>query len=130
VEPVLPSGVLDVTDATSVATVLGLVLGIGFGALALGKILALPPLRERAHELGFSTSAFRIVGALELAGATGLLTGLLWPPIGYAAAAGLLMLLAGAVISQRRARLAAVEFVPALVFGAGTVAYLLMLIAT
>jgi len=92
-----------VTDATSVATVLGLVLGIGFGALALGKILALPPLRERAHELGFSTSAFRIVGALELAGATGLLTGLLWPPIGYAAAAGLLMLLVGAVISQRRA---------------------------
>jgi len=40
------------------------------------------------------------------------------------------MLLVGAVISQRRVRLAAVEFVPALVFGAGTVAYLLMLIAT
>jgi len=130
VGPVLPSRVVDVMDATSVTMLLGFVLGIGFAALALGKILALPPLRQRAHELGFSTSAFRIVGALELAGATGLLTGLFWPPIGYAAAAGLLMLLVGAVISQRRVRLAAVEFVPALVFGAGTVAYLLMLIAT
>jgi hypothetical protein len=117
-------------DATSVTTLLGCVLSIGFAALALGKILALPPLRERAHELGFSTSGFRIIGALELAGAVGLLAGVLWSPIGYAAAAGLVMLLAGAVIAQRRARLAAVEFLPALAFGAGTVAYLLMLSAT
>jgi hypothetical protein len=117
-------------DTISATTLLGFLLGIGFAALALGKILALPPLRERAHELGFSTSGFRIIGALELAGAIGLLAGPLWSPIGYAAAAGLLMLLAGAVISQRRARLAAVEFVPALLFGAGTVAYLLMLTAT
>lgn len=117
-------------DATSVTTLLGIVLGIAFAALALGKIFALPPLRERAHELGFSTSGFRIIGALELAGAVGLVAGLLRSPIGYAAAAGLLMLLAGAIISQLRARLAAVEFVPALAFGAGTVAYLLMLIAS
>jgi len=114
-------------DATSVTTLLAFVLGIGFAALALGKILALAPLRERAHELGFSTSAFRIIGALELAGAVGLITGLLWSPIGYAAATGLVLLLIGAVISQLRGRLAPIEFVPALAFGAGTVAYLLML---
>jgi hypothetical protein len=121
---------VDVMEETSFTTLLSILLGIGFGALALGKILALPPLRGRARELGFSTSAFRIVGALELAGTAGLLTGPLRPPIGYVAAAGLLMLLVGAVIAQRRARLAAVEFVPALVFGAGTIAYLWMLAAT
>jgi hypothetical protein len=43
-----------------------------------------------------STAAYRRIGALEVAGATGVVLGLVVPLLGYVAGAGLLVLLAGA----------------------------------
>lgn len=38
--------------------------------------MAVPPIRQRAAHLGFSTTAYRRIGALEVAGAAGVLVGL------------------------------------------------------
>ena len=76
-----------------------------FFALGSAKVLALAPMRARAAHLGFSTDAYRAIGALEIAGAAGVLLGLAVPPLGALAAVGLLLLLAGAVArapAQRR----------------------------
>ncbi|WP_369252851.1 DoxX family protein [Streptomyces sp. R41] len=53
-------------------------------------------------EVGFSTAAYRRTGGLEVAGAVGLLIGLIEPLIGTLAGAGLLLLLAGALVVHLR----------------------------
>ena len=54
-------------------------------------------MRARAEHVGFSVSAYRRIGLLEVLGVLGLLVGAFVPVIGALAAAGLLMLLGGAV---------------------------------
>jgi hypothetical protein len=73
-----------------------------FVLLGVAKLLALPRMRALADHAGFSVAAYRGIGALEVAGAAGLLLGLAVPLLGFAAGAGLLLLLAGAVITHAR----------------------------
>ncbi|NUT95971.1 MAG: DoxX family protein [Saccharothrix sp.] len=73
-----------------------------FVLLGVAKLLALPRMRELADHAGFSVAAYRGIGALEVAGAIGLLIGLAVPLLGFAAGAGLLLLLAGAVVTHVR----------------------------
>lgn len=103
-----------------------LVLATGFVALGSAKVAAHPAMVSRAHHVGLDTASYRAIGSLELAGAAGVLVGLAWRPIGTAAALGLVALMLGAVIAHLRARAAIVELVPALLFGAVAVAYLLL----
>jgi hypothetical protein len=76
--------------------VLAVVLAVVFGAAGIAKIGGAPVMRKAAQHLGFSVGHYRVIGALELAGAVGLLVGLVVPAIGFAAAIGLGLLLIGA----------------------------------
>jgi uncharacterized membrane protein YhaH (DUF805 family) len=60
----------------------------------------------------------------ELAAAAGILMGLRWHPLGLAAAAGMAVLLTGAVIAHRRAKDGGKEMTPALAALAIAIAYL------
>ena len=82
---------------------LAVLLALVFVGLGSAKVLAVPPMRERAAEVGFSTTAYRRIGLLEVAGAIGLLLGAVVPLIGALAGVGLLLLLAGAVVTHVRA---------------------------
>jgi hypothetical protein len=104
--------------------ILSALLAIGFVSLGLAKVLAVPSMRQRAARLGFTAVAYRRIGALELAGAAGLLVGLVEPLIGVLAAAGLLLLLAGALFAHARHRDTLHEAAPAMLFSLVDAAYL------
>jgi len=92
--------------------------------LAAGKLLGHPRMRQSAEHFGIPWPRYRLIGAAELAAAAGILTGLWWPPLGLAAAAGMILLLAGALITHRRAGDSGRETAPALTALAITIAYL------
>ena len=77
--------------------------------LGVSKSLAI-----RDH-LGVSPIQWRMIGALELAGVAGVLAGLLWAPIGIAAAIGLTLLSIGAIAFHVRASDRIAETAPAVV---------------
>ncbi len=104
--------------------VLAALLAVGFGIIGFAKVAALKPMREAAARGGFSVEAYRGIGLLEIAGAAGVLLGLVVRPIGWLAAIGLLLLLTGAVVTHLRQHAHLREFVPALLFGAVDAAYL------
>lgn len=108
-----------------VSTVLAVLLALFFFALGTAKIRAVPFMRERAAEVGFSTAAYRRIGVLEVAGAIGLLTGLMEPLIGGLAGTGLLLLLVGAVVTHLREGDGPRKFAPAVVCGLLVAAYLM-----
>ncbi|MBE1575188.1 DoxX family protein [Amycolatopsis roodepoortensis] len=83
--------------------VLSVLLAAIFAVLGVAKILRQPALVSRTERIGFSVRAIQGIGALELAGAAGLVAGLFWRPLGIAAAAGLVALLIGAAVSHVRA---------------------------
>ncbi|MGW7067133.1 DoxX family protein [Streptomyces sp. NPDC054855] len=110
-------------------TALSLLLAALFMVLGMAKILALDHMRALAEKDGFSATGFRLIGALEVAGALGLLAGLTVPPLGAAALCGLLLLLGGALIVHLRRGHGLGELAPALLCAvlAGTDLALLLL---
>ncbi|MGW3958500.1 DoxX family protein [Amycolatopsis sp. NPDC005003] len=108
----------------STLSVLAAVIFLVFGA---AKVFALAPMRERATQAGFSVMAYRGIGALEIAGAAGLLLGLTVPVLGALAGAGLLLLLGGAVITHVRNHDRGRDVVPALVCAVLVAGYLVAL---
>jgi hypothetical protein len=110
-----------------VLMVLSILLAALFLLLGVAKVLALPRMRQLAEHAGFSVAAYRGIGALEVAGAAGLLLGLTVPVLGALAGAGLLLLLAGAVITHVRKRDGIRELAPALVCAALVGGYLAVL---
>jgi hypothetical protein len=109
------------------SSVLAVLLALFFGCLGTAKVLAAAPMRARAAHLGFSTAAYRVIGALEAAAAIWLLIGLVAPMIGGLAGAGLFLLLAGAVVTHVRKGDGLGEVAPALVSGLLVAAYLFLL---
>lgn len=100
-----------------------------FVAVGSAKVAAVKPMRALAAEAGFSTTAYRGIGVLELAGALGLLVGAVAPAIGALAGAGLLLLLGGAVVTHLRNGDSPKKFVPAIFCGVLVVGYLVALFA-
>lgn len=98
-------------------TILSVALAAVFAALGAAKLLALPAMTQRAAHVGFGVAAYRGIGALEIAGAAGLLLGTVSRVIPIAAAIGLLLLLGGATIVHLRADDGVKEAAPALVLG-------------
>ena len=85
-------------------------------------------MRARAHT---SASASRRTGgseSSEILGVLGLLVGAFVPLIGALAAAGLLMLLGGAVVAHLRNGDGVSEIAPALVLGAVALTYLVLVV--
>ena len=79
---------------------LAVALAVVFGAAGIAKICGAPVMRKAAQHLGFTVGHYRVIGALVLTGAIGLLVGLVAPAIGVAAAIGLALLLIGAGVAH------------------------------
>ncbi|BCJ69263.1 DoxX family protein [Polymorphospora rubra] len=84
--------------------VLTLILALVFLATAVPKLTGQAAMRERMDHLGVSPGLTRLLGVLEIAAIAGLLLGLLWPPLGIAAAIGLALQMVGAVVYHARAK--------------------------
>ena len=91
---------------------------------AAGKLLGHPKMRQSAARFGISWPRYQLIGVAEIASAAGILIGLWWHPLGLAAAAGMALLLLGALITHRRAADSGKEMAPALLAFAITLAYL------
>lgn len=111
----------------NLAIVIGIALAVAFTALGVAKIAKTSPMRARAEHVGFSAESYQLIGVAEVLGAGGVAAGLFYAPVGYAAGAGLLVLLVGAVGAHRRSGDRAADLGPAVLFAAGTLAYLLAL---
>lgn len=98
---------------TVASIVMAIMLAVLFAALGSAKLLMVPFMARTAEHLGISAKLYRLVGALEVAAAGGLVIGLFWPPLGIAAAIGLVALLIGAAVAHRRAGDGPKETVPA-----------------
>jgi hypothetical protein len=107
---------LTTTTAAAVAS--------GFAGLGAAKLAKTPFMRARAEHVGFSVQGYQLIGAAEVAGAAGVLAGLRYRPVGYAAGAGLLALLGGAAIRHVRQGDGPKELAPAILFATGTMGYL------
>src|SRR5271165_2511914 len=97
---------------------------------AAGKLTGNPKMRQSAAHFSIPWSRYRLIGVAELAAAAGILIGPWWHPLGVAAAAGMTLLLLGALITHRRAADSAKEMAPALVALALTIAYLAIALTT
>lgn len=101
-------------NATAVLTA---VLAVLFTAIGVAKLAAVPSMRARAAHVGLSVTAYRGIGALEVAGAVGLVAGTAVPVLRMLAALGLVLLLVGAVVAHLRVKDGLKEMVPAFVLG-------------
>jgi hypothetical protein len=86
--------------ATVVVTIL---LAALFTFAASIKLLGVAQSLAIRDHLGVKPMQWRLIGVCELAGVAGALVGLIWAPIGIAAAIGLALLSIGALAFHRRA---------------------------
>ncbi len=91
---------------------------------AAAKLLSHRKMRYAAAHFSIPWPRYQLIGLAELAAAGGVLAGLWLHPLGLAAAAGMALLLLGAVIAHRRAADDGKEMAPALLTLAITIAYL------
>ncbi len=91
---------------------------------AIAKLTSQPKMLASASHFGIPWARYRLIGVAELAAAAGVLAGLLWLPLGVAAASGMSVLLLGALTAQRRAGDRLQIAAPALLALAISVAYL------
>lgn len=85
-----------------------------FGVTSAGKLTGHPASLEKREHHGLSAARWRQIGALELMGVVGVLIGLAVAPVGVAAAVGLALVSAGAIVAHRRAGDGLAAMVPAL----------------
>ncbi|WP_223838306.1 DoxX family protein [Saccharopolyspora pogona] len=92
-------------------------VGVAYTIGGVAKLAGVGVMRKDAEHFGFSYRLYRLIGALELLGGIGVAAGLLLKPIGLAAAAGLALLMAGAVVAHVRAKDPVGKTAPAAVCG-------------
>jgi uncharacterized membrane protein YphA (DoxX/SURF4 family) len=103
---------------------LSLILAAVCALPGAAKLTSHPRMRDSASRFGIRWHHYRLIGVAELAAAAGILIGLWWHPLGLAAAAGIAVLLTGALITHRRANDSAKDMAPALIAIVITAAYL------
>ena len=86
-----------------------------FGFAGLIKLVGLRQSLAIRDHLGVKPVQWRLIGLLELAGVAGVLVGLVWPPIGVAAAIGLALLVLGAIVFHVRASDSVADTAPAVI---------------
>lgn len=79
------------------------------------KLLGVPQSLAIRDHLGVKPMGWRAIGGCELAGVAGVLAGLVWAPIGIAAAIGLALLSVGAIAFHLRASDSAKDTAPAVI---------------
>ena len=109
-------------------TILAGLLVVAFAATGFAKLAAVPAMRAKADHVGFSVAAYRRIGLLEVLAVIGLLVGAFVPVIGALAAAGLLLLLAGAILTHLRNGDGIREIAPAVILSAVALTYLLLVL--
>ena len=109
-------------------SILAGLLVVAFAALGSAKLAAVPAMRVKAEHVGFSVSAYRRIGFLEVLGVLGLIVGAFVPVIGALSAAGLLMLLGGALVVHLRNGDGLREIAPAVVLSLVTLTLLLLVV--
>lgn len=95
-------------------TALTVVLAAEFTIFGILKLTAAKQMRDRAAHVGMSVMTYRLIGALEVGGAAGLVIGTVWSPVGLAAGVGLVLLMVGAITTHLRVHDKLVEAVPAI----------------
>lgn len=98
--------------ATVVVTVL---LAALFTFSSSIKLLGVSQSLAIRDHLGVAPLQWRLIGACELGGVAGVLAGLVWAPIGIAAAIGLALLSVGAIAFHLRASDSAKDTAPAVI---------------
>ena len=93
--------------------VLSGLLALALLASGRGKLIKDPAQLETMARVHFPEDKLWLLAAAEIAGAVGLVAGLVWWPIGVAAAIGLVLYFVGAVGSHGRVR--DTKFAPALI---------------
>lgn len=93
---------------------------------ASAKLAGAPAVRESAAHFGIPWNRYRLISVPELAAAAGVLAGLWLHPLGVAAACGMAVLLAAALVAHRRARDDIKTMAPAVVAAVITAAYLII----
>ena len=91
-----------------VTIVVGGLIALAFAGAGASKLAGLPTMRESAQRFGIPLAAYRIIGALEIAGAAGIIVGLWRVAIGdvtfvVVATSCLFLLMVGAVATHIRA---------------------------
>jgi hypothetical protein len=104
--------------------VLSLLLAVACLVPAIAKLGAHPKMVASAGHFGIPWSRYRLIGVAELLAAAGVIAGLIWPPIGVAAATGMCALLVGALTTHLRSGDHLEDAAPALVGLAVGLAYL------
>ena len=79
----------------------------------VGKLTSQPKMQASAAHFGIPWARYRLIGIAEVAAAAGIVAGLVARSIGVAAAAGMVVLLVGALVAHRRAGDPAKEATPA-----------------
>lgn len=112
----------------TLSALLGVALAAVFGVLGLMNFAALPPARKLAADLQYSVSSYRMIGALQLAAAIGLVLALFTSPqIGGLAGAGLLMLMGAGVGAHLQNGDPIAKTIPAIILGVITAGYVVAL---
>jgi hypothetical protein len=112
---------------STTTTILAVVLAALFLLVGSAKLAAVPAMRQAAAHVGMTTTHYRLLGALEVAAAAGLLAGLRNSALGAAASVGLILLMAGAVVVHLRSGDPAARCLPAAVVGALAIVHLVLL---
>ena len=112
----------------TLTTILAGLLIAAFAATGSAKLAAVPAMRAKAEHVGFSIAAYRRIGFLEVLGVLGLIVGAFVPVLGALAAAGLLILLGGAIVAHLRNGDGIREIAPAVVLGLVTFGFLLLVV--
>ena len=87
----------------SIATiVISVLLAVAFLFTAAIKLFGVRQSLQIRDQLGVAAGLWRVIGALEVAGAVGLLVGLEVPALGLAAAVGLSLLMVAAIGAHGR----------------------------
>ncbi|WP_351235664.1 DoxX family protein [Streptomyces sp. NPDC002133] len=94
---------------------LSCVLAAFMALSGLPKLAGGPRTAGMAQHLRVPTGSLRIIGALEVAAAAGLLVGSAWTWLGVAAAGGLVVLMLGGVVSHLRVEDPFAKALPALI---------------
>ncbi|MER5336857.1 DoxX family protein [Micromonospora sp. NPDC002717] len=106
--------------------VLTAILAAVFLGTAVPKLTGKAQMRQRMDHLGVSPGLTRVLGVLEIAAIAGLLLGLLWAPLGIAAAVGIALQMVGAVVYHARAKDPAAETLTPVVFAVAAVALVVL----
>ncbi|MEU8898601.1 DoxX family protein [Nocardia sp. NPDC048505] len=113
-----------------VATVIvSVLLAVGLIPSAYFKISRKPEFVEAYAKLGVPENRLNLLAAALLAGAVGLVAGLWWPPIGIAAAIGLILYFLGALAFHVKARDYKTMAPPAIILALSVAALVLRLLS-